>query len=148
MGLGEKDYLGVALVQAVYLLYDCGIGKGQDVWTQPDNVAMFLVQVDHGELAVALGGIVQPPPVCICGQERAGVLVQAIVELVADEPAHDGNDSKHGPVIDREMEKALSEHFIFFLLFLGSSSFSSRRDFTQEQASRAGVAGIALFTRS
>lgn len=108
---------------------------------------MFLVQADHGELAIALGGIVQPPPVCVCSQEGAGILMQAIVELVAEEPAHDHDNDKHGPELDREMEKALSKHIFFFLFFSERAAFP-HGTILRERAEGAVVSETALFTRS
>lgn len=59
---------------------------------------MLPVQVDVRPLCFPASDVEVTPPVCICGERVAGVLVKTVVELVLNQSDHNTGDEEDRPV--------------------------------------------------
>lgn len=81
--------LDEALVEAIDVLDGPGVGEAKVIWSETHDVAMLLVQADMRDLRAAFVDVPEAPPVCDVRKERAGVLVEAVVVVVAGEMDND-----------------------------------------------------------
>lgn len=84
--------LDKALVETIDVLDSLRISEAEVVWPETHDIAVFLVKTDMRDLRTAVVDVPEAPPVGDSRKERAGVLVEAVVEVIADEMNNDNDD--------------------------------------------------------
>lgn len=102
--------LDEALVKAIDVLDGPGIGEAEVVWPEAHDVAMLLVQADMSDLRAALVDVPEAPPVGDAREERARVLVEAVVVVVAGEMDNDDDDEGRRPMPCHDGKDVFENH--------------------------------------
>lgn len=78
----RNTHLREPFIQSIYCLQGLGVRERQRIRTQAHNVTMLLMQPVVGDVGPSAQDIKKAPPVRERSQERPGVFLQPMIEVI------------------------------------------------------------------